>query len=155
MSNQHQLAARKAAVRELLSSLADLAAATGLESTAHDIRQVRIPKLDQGRFSLVVLGEFNHGKSTLINALLPLHDPWSVDASPAQPASEPFLPVGITPTTAVLTLIRHGEQAAAEAAAMAELRGMEAGGTAEDIEVPEEELSVSAELAEMKRKLRK
>jgi len=47
------------------------------------------------------------------------------------------------------------EQAEAEAAAMAELRGMEAGGTAEDIEVPEEELSVSAELAEMKRKLRK
>ena len=115
MSQQHQPAARKAAVRELLSSLADLAAATGLESTAHDIRQVRIPKLDQGRFSLVVLGEFNHGKSTLINALLTLHDPWSVDASPAQPASEPFLPVGITPTTAVLTLIRHGEQAAAEA----------------------------------------
>jgi ribosome biogenesis GTPase A len=115
VSQQHQPAARKAAVRELLSSLADLAAATGLESTAHDIRQVRIPKLDQGRFSLVVLGEFNHGKSTLINALLALRDPWSVDASPAQPASEPFLPVGITPTTAVLTLIRHGEQAAAEA----------------------------------------
>jgi GTPase SAR1 family protein len=115
VSNQHQPAARKAAVRELLSSLADLAAATGLESTAHDIRQVRIPKLDQGRFSLVVLGEFNHGKSTLINALLALRDPWPVDASPAQPASEPFLPVGITPTTAVLTLIRHGERAAAEA----------------------------------------
>ena len=47
------------------------------------------------------------------------------------------------------------EQAEAEAAAMAGLRGMEAGGTAVDIEVPEEELSVSAELAEMKRKLRK
>lgn len=47
------------------------------------------------------------------------------------------------------------EQAEAEAAAMAELRGMEAGGTAEDVEVPEEELGVSAELAELKRKLRK
>ena len=47
------------------------------------------------------------------------------------------------------------EQAEAEAAAMAELRGMEAGGTAEDVEVPEEELDVSAELAEMKRTLRK
>jgi phage shock protein A len=47
------------------------------------------------------------------------------------------------------------EQAEAEAAAMAELRGMEAGGTAEDVEVPEEELGVSAELAEMKRKLHK
>ena len=81
MSNQS--AARKAAIREVLTRLADLAAATGLESTAHDIRQVRIPKLDQGRFSLVVLGEFNHGKSTLINALLALSDPWSAGASPS------------------------------------------------------------------------
>ena len=47
------------------------------------------------------------------------------------------------------------EQAEAEAAAMAELRGMEAGGTAEDVEAPEEDLDVSAELAELKRKLRK
>jgi len=47
------------------------------------------------------------------------------------------------------------EQAEAEAAAMAELRGMETGGTAEDVEAPEEELDVSAELAELKRKLRK
>ncbi len=47
------------------------------------------------------------------------------------------------------------EQAEAEAAAMAELRGMEAGGTAEEIETPEEGIDVSAELAELKRKLRK
>jgi phage shock protein A len=47
------------------------------------------------------------------------------------------------------------EQAEAEAAAMAELRGLDAGGAAEDIESPEEELGVSAELAELKRKLRK
>ena len=47
------------------------------------------------------------------------------------------------------------EQAEAEAAAMAELRGMEAGGTAEDVEVPEECLDISAELAELKRQARK
>lgn len=47
------------------------------------------------------------------------------------------------------------ERAEAEAAAMAELRGMEAGGTAEDVEAPEEELDVSAELAELKRKLKR
>jgi phage shock protein A len=47
------------------------------------------------------------------------------------------------------------EQAEAEAEAMAELRGMEAGGAAQDVELPNEELDVSAELAEMKRKLRK
>ena len=115
MSDQNHPAARKAAIREVLTSLADLAAAAGLESTAHDIRQVRIPKLDQGRFSLVVLGEFNHGKSTFINALLALTDPWAAGASPVQPAAEPLLPVGITPTTAVLTLIRHGEGATAQA----------------------------------------
>jgi phage shock protein A len=50
------------------------------------------------------------------------------------------------------------EQAEAEAAAMAELRGLEAGGAAgaaEDVETPEENLDVSAELAELKRKLKK
>ncbi len=47
------------------------------------------------------------------------------------------------------------EQAEAEAAAMAELRGMETGGTSDDIETPDEDLDVSSELAELKRKLRK
>jgi phage shock protein A len=47
------------------------------------------------------------------------------------------------------------EQAEAEAAAMAELRGMDVGGKAEVVEVPEEDLDVTSELAEMKRKLRK
>jgi phage shock protein A len=46
------------------------------------------------------------------------------------------------------------EQAEAEAAAMAELRGMEVCSTG-DVEAPEEDLDVSAELAELKRKLRK
>ena len=47
------------------------------------------------------------------------------------------------------------EQAAAEAAAMAELRGMDADGTVADVEALDEDLDVSAELAELKRKLRK
>jgi phage shock protein A len=47
------------------------------------------------------------------------------------------------------------EQAEAEAAAMAELRGMEPGGAAEDIEAPDEDLDVATELAEMKKKMRK
>src|SRR5215213_7330608 len=53
---------------------------------ARDIRTTRIPKLDAERFHLVVLGEFNHGKSTFVNALL------GADA----------LPTGITPTTAAI-----------------------------------------------------
>jgi GTPase Era involved in 16S rRNA processing len=106
-------AARKAAIREVFERLAEAAATAGLDSTAQDIRQVRIPKLDQGRFSLVVLGEFNHGKSTFINALLSLSDPWGTGTS--QPAGAPFLPVGITPTTAVLALLSHGDPAKAQA----------------------------------------
>ncbi len=56
------------------------------------MRETRLPKLDDERFTVVVLGEFNHGKSTFINALL----------------GAPVLPTGITPTTAVLAHITHG-----------------------------------------------
>jgi len=45
----------------------------------------------------VVLGEFNHGKSTFINALL----------------GSPLLPTGITPTTALLAHVTHGARAGA------------------------------------------
>ncbi len=92
------IAERKAAIREALSDLAALADQTGLRSTARDIREVRLLKLDEERFSLVVLGEFNHGKSTFINALL----------------GKPILPTGITPTTAVLSHLRHGSKLGAE-----------------------------------------
>ena len=89
-------AERKAAIRTAFESLAAAADAAGLATTARDIRETRIPKLDEERFTLVVLGEFNHGKSTFINALL----------------AEPVLPTGITPTTAVLTHVLEGAPAA-------------------------------------------
>ena len=47
----------------------------------------------------MVLGEFNHGKSTFINALL----------------GEPLLPTGITPTTAVLAHVSHGPRRGGDA----------------------------------------
>lgn len=89
----------KALVRQLLLDLASLAQTIGLASTARDIQNVRLPKLEEERFSLVVLGEFNRGKSTLINALV----------------GEKLLPVGATPTTAALAEIRQGTEFAAEA----------------------------------------
>lgn len=46
-------------------------------------------------FLVVVIGEFNAGKSTFINALL----------------GEPLLPTGITPTTEVIELIKYGDEA--------------------------------------------
>ena len=89
-------AERKAAIRAAFESLAAAADAAGLATTARDIRGTRIPKLDEERFTLVVLGEFDHGKSTFINALL----------------AEPVLPTGITPTTAVLTHVLEGAPSA-------------------------------------------
>jgi small GTP-binding protein len=89
---------RKAAIRAVLVQLADVAAAAGLGATARDIRDERLGKLDDERFTLVVLGEFNHGKSTFINALL----------------GESVLPTGITPTTAVLCHLHAGPQRRAE-----------------------------------------
>jgi predicted GTPase len=90
---------KKAAIRGVLADLASAADAAGLPWVARDVRDTRLPKLDDERFSVVVLGEFNHGKSTFINALL----------------GSPLLPTGITPTTALLAHVTHGARAAATA----------------------------------------
>ena len=63
----------KQAKREIVArfqQLADVAEGVGMVTLARDIRTTRIPKLEAERFHLVVLGEFNHGKSTFVNALL-------------------------------------------------------------------------------------
>ena len=92
-------AQHKEAIRGVLTRVAEVAEAAGLTSTERDIRDIRLLKLEEERFSIVVLGEFNHGKSTFINALL----------------GEAILPVGITPTTAVLAHIKHGKKLQAHA----------------------------------------
>ena len=77
----------KSAKREIISrfeQLAEVAEGVGMTTLSRDIRTTRIPKLEAERFHLVVLGEFNHGKSTFVNALL----------------GQEILPTGITPTTA-------------------------------------------------------
>jgi small GTP-binding protein len=91
------LDARKVAIRGVLADLAALAGRAGLPYIERDVRETRLPKLDDERFTVVVLGEFNHGKSTFINALL----------------GAPVLPTGITPTTAVLAHVTHGARAGA------------------------------------------
>ena len=68
---------------ELLAGVADQ---VGMVTLAQGIRTTRIPKLQNERFHLVILGEFNHGKSTFVNALL----------------GAEVLPTGITPTTAAI-----------------------------------------------------
>lgn len=75
-----------------LAKLAEAATDAGMSSIATEIREERLPAVREGRMSMVVLGEFNHGKSTAINALL----------------GTDVLPTGITPTTSVITHIRRG-----------------------------------------------
>ena len=49
-------------------------------------------KLNLNRFYCAVVGQFKRGKSTFINALL----------------GEELLPVGVTPVTSVVTIVRFG-----------------------------------------------
>ncbi|MBL0218452.1 MAG: dynamin family protein [Myxococcales bacterium] len=77
----------KSAKREIITrfeQLAEVAEGVGMVTLARDIRTTRIPKIESERFHLVVLGEFNHGKSTFVNSML----------------GSDILPTGITPTTA-------------------------------------------------------
>jgi len=90
---------KKTAIRAVLTDLAAAAEAAGLPWVTRDVLDTRLPKLDDERLSVVVLGEFNHGKSTFINALL----------------GTPLLPTGITPTTALLAHVTHGARAGATA----------------------------------------
>lgn len=86
-------------VTNLLKDLAAQASALGMQSLKTDIVAVRLPKLADERFNLVVLGEFNHGKSTFVNAMI----------------GEAILPVGITPTTATINHIVYSETPSARA----------------------------------------
>jgi small GTP-binding protein len=90
---------KKSVIRTVLTDLATAAEAAGLQWVARDVRDTRLPKLDDERFSVVVLGEFNHGKSTFINALL----------------GTTLLPTGITPTTALLSHVMHGARSSVTA----------------------------------------
>jgi ribosome biogenesis GTPase A len=92
----------KAAKREIIKrfqQLAEVAESVGMVTLANDIRTTRIPKLESERFHLVILGEFNHGKSTFVNALL----------------GQEVLPVGITPTTASINHVIYSPTTTARA----------------------------------------
>ncbi len=88
--------------RELIAGLeatAALAGEVGMETLRGELEKSRIPKLREERFTLVVVGEFNHGKSTFVNALL----------------GAPILPAGITPTTATINHLVWGDAPSAQA----------------------------------------
>jgi GTPase SAR1 family protein/uncharacterized coiled-coil protein SlyX len=82
------------ALRDLMS----LAERVGARSLALHVGADLVKKLEADRFHLVVVGEFNHGKSTFVNALLGAH----------------VLPTGVTPTTAVIHHLEYAAEPRAE-----------------------------------------
>jgi small GTP-binding protein len=97
VSGSH-IAIKKALVAAL-SDMAKLAEDVGMATLAKDLSTTRIPKLEEERFALVVLGEFNHGKSTFVNALV----------------GAAVLPAGITPTTATINHLVYADKPIARA----------------------------------------
>src|SRR3972149_911968 len=98
MNNTITLEGPLAALREseirLLTDIAATLAEMGNDTEGdrrrlHDIAQ----DLRAAFFMVVIIGEFNAGKSTFVNALL----------------GEELLPMGITPTTETIELIRYND----------------------------------------------
>ncbi len=77
----------------LVGELREVARSLGAGSLERHLLQDVEAKLEADRFFLVVVGEFNHGKTALVNALL----------------GEEVLPVGVTPTTAVLHQLAYAD----------------------------------------------
>jgi small GTP-binding protein len=84
---------RKHEVTVALSELGEVANLLGAKTLKERIDRDLVKKLEQDRFHLVVVGEFNHGKSTFVNALL----------------GENALAVGVTPTTATIHHLKYAE----------------------------------------------
>lgn len=84
---------RKLTVIAALGELCDLAKSAGALGLSRRLENDLVDKLERDRFHLVVVGEFNHGKTSFVNALL----------------GRRVLPVGVTPTTAVVHHIVYGE----------------------------------------------
>ncbi|HNV03575.1 MAG TPA: dynamin family protein [Vicinamibacterales bacterium] len=86
-----------AAERELLGNIRTALARAGADDGSLADLAASIAQLDE-LFLLVVVGEFNSGKSVFINALL----------------GRAVLPEGVTPTTAEITLLAHGDPGAGQ-----------------------------------------
>lgn len=53
-----------------------------------------VERLKNGKFRFLIIGDFNRGKSTILNAFF----------------EQSLLPMGVTPTTAIPTFVKYGEQ---------------------------------------------
>ena len=54
----------------------------------------KIDELKNGKFRFLIIGDFNRGKSTILNAFF----------------EKSLLPMGVTATTAIPTFVKYGEQ---------------------------------------------
>jgi ribosome biogenesis GTPase A len=84
---------RKNEVTGALATLSGIAEGVGAKSLKERILRDLVRKLEEDRFHLVVVGEFNHGKSTFVNALL----------------GQNVLAVGVTPTTAAIHHLKYAD----------------------------------------------
>jgi tRNA U34 5-carboxymethylaminomethyl modifying GTPase MnmE/TrmE len=75
-----------------LEALAELAVAVGAEHLIGEVQALG-DRVRDGLFYVACVGQFKRGKSTLLNAIV----------------GERILPSGVVPVTAVVTLVRHGE----------------------------------------------
>lgn len=93
----------KSEARAALEQLIAIAEQLKLETVAVDLNTAKL-RLSEDAFVLMLMGIFNSGKSTLLNALLgkPL-----VEISDLTDGKAP-MPMGKLPTTAVLTSIKYG-----------------------------------------------
>src|SRR5271170_229708 len=85
---------KKDEVSRAIGELAGIAKDLGAKSLGERVERDLVTKLSEDRFHLVVVGEFNHGKSTFVNALLGAN----------------VLPVGVTPTTAVIHHLEYSAE---------------------------------------------
>ena len=86
------------AVRKYLLELQALADGLLAPDSLADLDDA-LARLGDARCNVAVLGEFKRGKSTLVNALVT-----HVNAL----VQHPLLPTGVVPTTAAITVVRHG-----------------------------------------------
>src|SRR5215207_7145829 len=85
---------RERAVSLLARTEAVARAFPGADTAEEDLRLLRQAKQQlETLFLLVVVGEFNSGKSAFVNALV----------------GEPVMPEGVTPTTSMVHLLVYGE----------------------------------------------
>ncbi len=89
--------AKKREITATVAELVTLATRIGARSLSAKVDEELVKKLEADRFHLVVVGEFNHGKTTFVNALL----------------SSDLLPVGVTPTTAVIHHLEYADEPSA------------------------------------------